>query len=377
MSSNKFNVLLDNDSDNEVAECSTEENVVDINENNSKENGNDNPKSDNINNTPNNNINDNSFNNCNNNNNDKSFNNSNNNNNNNNFNNNNNNINKIENDIFQKYYKKQPITYDKQYFSKKTTLNNDSNGFQQKTYKKSNYYQDSSNKYHTPENQENKNLTITNRPFDLQNTLQQPLKILAHHVIDITKWELSNFHYVTTLTKWEQIPSFCKALKYEKGVSSLVDYDLYMMKEHITPLWENQWNKNGSICSVRIDSLPDAINLIQKLVTHMANNSLLNNLNQTTTIQTSFRTGLIGNKTSDNSCSKEVNIIDSFQNVNGISFTPKKISVLSSQQVNYYLIKIWLRVNYSNQTPEKLLCEDVFNTIRKLSVKITPIKAEY
>ena len=404
MSGNKFNVLLNDDSDDEVVNHDKKNNNSNVLTNELSSTNNNNNLPSNNNNLPSNN----NLSSTNTNNNSSSTNTNNNNSSSTNTNNNNssstNNLpqglsnemptNKFENDLFQKYYKKQPITYDKQYFTKKPTTTD---------YSKNQYFDKKQETVKPPETQITKpNITVTNRTFDIENTLQQPLKVLAHHVIDITKWEISNFHYVTTLTKWEHIPSFCKSLKFDKGVSSLIDYDLYIMKEHITPLWENQWNKYGSICSIRIDSLPEAINLIQKLVTHMVNNSLINNFAQTS----AFKTGMIQTKFAglrineikanelkasesnlgetnisnvkvNETKTKEVNHIDSFNNVNGVSFTPKKISVLSSQQVNYYLIKIWLRANYSDKTPEKLLNEDVFNSVKKLSVKITPIKAEY
>jgi hypothetical protein len=199
----------------------------------------------------------------------------------------------------------------------------------------------------TTSSQPTKTLTLVEKPFDINDEIQCPLKILAHHIIDITKWDISNFHYVTTLRTWIDIPKFISALKFDSGISSILDYDLYIMKEHITPLWENAWNRNGSICSIRIDNLQEAIGLIGKLMLHMCNNSLL------------------------------LNGVDSFNNVNGISFTPKKISSVSSQQMNYYLIKIWLRTNYYGQSPDRILCADIMAIIKKLSVKITPIKAEY
>lgn len=190
-------------------------------------------------------------------------------------------------------------------------------------------------------------INVVDSQFDVTLQIQIPFKVLAHHIIDITKWDISNFHYVTTLTKWCDIPKFIATLGYERGVSTIMDYDLYIMKEHITPLWENQWNRYGSICSIRIDNLREAISLIGKLMLHMTNNSLL------------------------------LNAVDSYNNINGISFTPKKISSMASQQMNYFLIKIWMRQNYYGTSPEKLLCADIMAIIKKLSVKITPIKAEY
>ena len=47
------------------------------------------------------------------------------------------------------------------------------------------------------------------------------------------------------------------------------------MKNDISPLWEDVENRNGSICSIKIDSLEEAYIILKKLTYHMVNNTLL------------------------------------------------------------------------------------------------------
>ena len=209
-----------------------------------------------------------------------------------------------------------------------------------------NSYGNSNNKQNVLENANN--LEIQTIAFNINNKLQCPLKILGHHINDTTKWEIDDFHPITIIYEWNKLFKFLNTLSYTDGVSSFINYDMYFMKEHITPLWENPHNKHGSICSIKMDTLENTLNLINILLIHLCNNTLLINTN------------------------------NSYENVNGISHTPKKISSTYSQQpLNYYLIKIWFKTNYSGILIEKFINSEIYDIIKNCSIKITPIKPEY
>jgi hypothetical protein len=231
--------------------------------------------------------------------------------------------------------------------------NNHNNNNHSNNYHNNNYHSNSNNTYKNSYNKQNvlentNNLEIQTIAFNINNKLQYPLKILGHHINDTTKWEIDDFHPITIIYEWNKLFKFLNTLSYTNGVSSFINYDMYFMKEHITPLWENPHNYHGSICSIKMDTLENTLNLINILLIHLCNNTLLINTN------------------------------NSYENVNGISHTPKKIcSTYSQQPLNYYLIKIWFKTNYSGILVEKFINSEIFDIIKNCSIKITPIKPEY
>ncbi len=119
------------------------------------------------------------------------------------------------------------------------------------------------------------------------------------------------------------------------------------MKNEISPIWEDPENRNGSICSIKIDSIEEAYDILKMLTYHMVNNTLL--------------------KFSPNM----------WNVINGISHGPKR---LISTGMNSWcvIIKIWLKPNMTNHTQiEKIFNEEVAQHISKYSVKAKAIKPEY
>ena len=118
------------------------------------------------------------------------------------------------------------------------------------------------------------------------------------------------------------------------------------MKNEISPMWEDKENRNGSICSIKIDSLTEGNKIFKNLVIHMANNTLLK-FNPST-----------------------------WNTVNGISFSSKKLD--NTAQTYCIYIKIWFKINILNYPSiDKLLNDDINQLIDKYSIKNKPIKPEY
>ena len=112
-------------------------------------------------------------------------------------------------------------------------------------------------------------------------------------------------------------------------------------------MWEDPENRNGSICSVKIDSIEDGYKIFKELMINTANHTLLK-----------FN-------------------INTWDVINGLSFSPKKIDNINIDSYCIF-IKIWFKINILNFGPiEKILNEDIANCIAKYSIKIKAIKPEY
>ncbi len=119
------------------------------------------------------------------------------------------------------------------------------------------------------------------------------------------------------------------------------------MKNEISPIWEDPENRNGSICSIKIDSIEEAYDILKILTYHMVNNTLL--------------------KFSPNM----------WNVINGISHGPKRL-ISSGMNSWCVIIKIWLKPNMTNHTQiEKIFNEEVSQQTSKYSVKAKAIKPEY
>jgi hypothetical protein len=171
-------------------------------------------------------------------------------------------------------------------------------------------------------------------------------RILAHHNDD-KNWDYTSYHNITILTKWRELSQFFNTLNKSSGECKYTDFDIFMMKGEISPMWEDTENRNGSICSIKIDSITDGYELFKSLSYHMINNTLLK-----------FTPNL-------------------WDIVNGLSFSPKKID---NYNLDSYcvIIKIWFKVNILNYGDHyKLFNNDISEIISRYSTKVKSIKPEY
>lgn len=235
--------------------------------------------------------------------------------------------NKIENEMFSKYYSNK--TFVKKNKKKFTKIDDDN--FVSVTNKGKSIVE----------------CKINNIPDNFEDiNLNNYFRVLAHHNDD-KNWDFSSYHNITILNKWKDISSFFNTLNNVNGETSFTDFDIFIMKNDISPLWEDPENRNGSICSFKIDSLEEAYNIFRKLMINTANNSLLKFNPNTWDI------------------------------INGLSFSSKKIE---NTNLDAYciIIKIWFKINIINfGNIENLLNEDLSNDLSKYSIKIRPIKPEY
>jgi hypothetical protein len=180
----------------------------------------------------------------------------------------------------------------------------------------------------------------------MQEKLSNYYRVLGHHIED-KSWDYISYYNITTLNNWQDVSSFLYTLNTVKGECSLTDFDIFVMKNEISPMWEDNENRNGSICSVKIDSLVDGYEIFKVLLINICNNTLL-----------CF------------SC-------ETWNTINGISFSSKKIDNLKDD--NYcVIIKLWFKLNYITQCSiDKYINPHINELIKKYSIKVKAIKPEY
>jgi hypothetical protein len=176
-------------------------------------------------------------------------------------------------------------------------------------------------------------------------------RVLAHHNAD-SNWNFDSYHHVSTLKKWEDVPRLFNTLNETKYSSKITDFDFFIMKNEISPLWEDEENRCGSICSIKIDTLKDGYNILKTLFVHICNNTLMNITK---------------------------NNVPNWNIINGVSFSCKKVENVSSViEQDYSMIKIWFKTNYTQfENIDKYFNDDINALLKKYSIKVRAIKPEY
>ena len=258
------------------------------------------------------------------------------------------NTNKFEEEIMNQFYGRKVILnkQNKQNFNNNNTLNNNTSN---------------NNTFNNKQNNDNEFIKVINKKKDIKivveckyKTIEDNLeeikmdnyyKVLAHHNDD-KSWDYNSYYNMTCLKTWGNMATFFNTVLTTKGECNYTDFDIFIMKNEISPMWEDKENRNGSICSIKIDSLTDGCKIFKNLVLHMGNNTLLK-FNPST-----------------------------WNTVNGISFSSKKLD--NTAETYCVIIKIWFKINILNYPSiDKLLNNDINKLIDKYSIKNKPIKPEY
>ena len=248
----------------------------------------------------------------------------------------NDNINKFEEEVMNKFYGKK-IVYNK-------------------PYKNNNYYNnnnesENNNDFIKVVNKKKDSKTLVECKFkNIEDNLEDIkmdnyFKVLAHHNDD-KSWDFNTYYNMCCLKTWGDMGTFFNSVFTVKGECNYTDFDLFVMKNEISPMWEDKENRNGSICSIKIDSLADGNEIFKNLIIHMGNNTLLK-FNPST-----------------------------WNAVNGISLSSKKLD--NNTETYCIIIKLWFKINILNYPSiDKLLNDDINQQINKYSIKNKPIKPEY
>lgn len=125
------------------------------------------------------------------------------------------------------------------------------------------------------------------------------------HLSNESDWTLNSYKNITTFDTVESILTL-----YENLPENMIKYCmLFVMKEGITPVWEDEQNRNGGCFSYKINN---------KFVTQIWKDLSYSLMGETLTENVSFN-----------------------NNINGITISPKK---------NFCIIKIWIS-NCDNTDP--------------------------
>jgi hypothetical protein len=243
-------------------------------------------------------------------------------------------------EMINNYYKntkKETNNYKQNFFPKKRDNFNNNNNFDNNFTVVSNKRKDKIVK----------NLELMEIPENfMHEKLSNYYRVLGHHNDD-KSWDYISYYNITTLNDWQDVSSFLATLNTVKGECSLTDFDIFVMKNEISPMWEDNENRNGSICSVKIDSLVDGYEIFRVLLTNICNNTLL--------------------------CFSS----ETWNTINGISFSSKKIDNIKDD--NYcVIIKLWFKLNFIVQgSIDKHINAYINELIKKYSIKVKAIKPEY
>ena len=232
--------------------------------------------------------------------------------------------------------------------TKKESLNFKQNFFQKK---KDNFVNNFDNNFTVVSNKRKDKVVKILETIEIpENFMQEKLsnyyRVLGHHNDD-KSWDYISYYNITILNNWLDVSSFLSTLNTVKGECSLTDFDIFVMKNEISPMWEDNENRNGSICSVKIDSLLDGYEIFRVLIINICNNTLL--------------------------CFSS----ETWNTINGISFSSKKIDNLKDD--NYcVIIKLWFKLNFMIQgSIDRHINPHINELIKKYSIKVKAIKPEY
>ena len=182
----------------------------------------------------------------------------------------------------------------------------------------------------------------------LDTNMDSYYRVLGHHLND-KNWTYLSYHNMAVLSKWSELASFFNTFNSASGECKYIDFDTFIFKNEITPMWEDYENRNGYFCSIKIDSLEEGYIMFKNITYHSINNTLLK-----------FNPNL-------------------WNIINGISFSPKKNDHLKMDSY-CVIIKIWFKINILNfGIIEKLLNDDIMKEIidKKYSLKVKPIQPEF
>lgn len=264
------------------------------------------------------------------------------------------NTNKFEEEVMNQFYGKK-IVYNKPY--KNNNYHNDNNNYYNNNKSENNYKYENNNEsvnnndFIKVVNKKKDSKTLIECKFkNIEDNLEDIkmdnyFKVLAHHNDD-KSWDFNSYYNMCCLKTWGDMGTFFNSVFTAKGECNYTDFDLFVMKNEISPMWEDKENRNGSICSIKIDSLTDGNEIFKNLIIHMGNNTLLK-FNPST-----------------------------WNAVNGISLSSKKLD--NNTETYCIIIKLWFKINILNYpSVDKLLNDDINQQINKYSIKNKPIKPEY
>ena len=170
-------------------------------------------------------------------------------------------------------------------------------------------------------------------------------KIYFFHINNENWNDINNFQKVYNIEKWIDIGLFFNSLtKYH---NKILNYNLFLMKNNISPLWESKENRNAGRINIQIYDLIESIQIFKILLIHISNKTLLIPSNYSKT------------------------------DINGIAFLPKNDVKTNTP---YQIIQIWFSNNIIQNISNKMeliLNNVVFKMVDKYSTRLKIHKPQY
>ncbi len=180
----------------------------------------------------------------------------------------------------------------------------------------------------------------------IHNNLNSYYKIYVHHMNN-SKWNYQDYSHIFKIKQWNDIPIYFNSINED----NLIDYTMFIMKNEISPMWEDSNNRYKCRCQIKVDTIDSGKKLFNKLLVHFANNDIL--------------------KTP----------IETIECVNGLVFNPKKIQNHSiNSKISYYaIIEIWFKNKFDdrNSVAHKIFNNELSDIFSKYSIRYKNIKPEF
>ena len=161
--------------------------------------------------------------------------------------------------------------------------------------------------------------------------------VLWVHNMTSSDWSISGYERLFEITN---VSDFWMVINNIENLG-LNCMHLYIMKDGVNPIWEDENNRDGGICSFKIDYYK-SLNIIERLCMDMVLGSLVKD-------------------ESGNSLLTEIN---------GISISPK----INSRN-NWLIIKLWNKHNENDIS--KMLNGDIVKICKNISIQYKSNKPEY
>lgn len=170
-------------------------------------------------------------------------------------------------------------------------------------------------------------------------------KIYFFHINNENWNDINNFQKVYTIEKWLDIGLFFNTLN--KNQNKILNYNLFLMKNNISPLWESKENRNAGRINIQIYDLEESIRIFKILLINISNKTLLISSNYSKT------------------------------DINGIAFLPKNDGKTNTP---YQIIQIWFSNNIIQNISNKLeliLNNKILKMVDKYSTRLKIHKPQY
>jgi hypothetical protein len=205
------------------------------------------------------------------------------------------------------------------------------------------YYKNYNKKLYTPPQISKKQVIIKSPTIEtLKENISNYYKVYARHIDYDKNWNnIQSFNNIETIHTWYELITSSNTFLSNLNTAN---FNLFVMKNEISPMWEDNENRHGSRTNIKIDNITECMEIFKMLLIYIANNNLL------------------------------IDEYNSLNTIQGITFNPKK-----KDNVNYFIIQIWYKMNFTIKyyKNNNFINKNVLNLLNKYSVYTRKQKPEF